>query len=86
MIVHHLMWPFFYGALAQKLKMKKVQKDAKQFNQCDSFFNLAWTAFFIYALDEFALQREELGLAESWEGFLEFLLASTQDELRRYID
>ena len=39
--------------------------------------------FFLYALEEFTKQREDLGLEDSADGFLDFLALPTNDALRR---
>ena len=84
MINHQLMWRFGYGELATKMKKQKVTLTANKFNNCDAFFNLVWRAFLVYALEEFALQREALSLEDSWAGFMQFLqLQTPDDELRR---
>ena len=86
MINHQFMWNFGYGELAILLKKhKKVQEHAKRFTQSDSFFVLVWTSFLWYSLDMFGQQYIELGLEESWGGYVKFMKmkAAEEDQLRR---
>jgi hypothetical protein len=84
----HLMWHFGFSDLKTQLCKKRVEPECKKFINADSFLYLIWTAFLIYALDEFGQQRIELGLEDSWDGFWEFLLCTPKnfptDELRRH--
>lgn len=75
------MWLFGFKELSSELKKdKRVKEDCKKFNDCDNFHDVVYEGFFVYALDEFAKQREELKLEESWEGFTEFLRLDSKDE------
>ena len=61
-ILFQIMWLFGFEVLVARLnKAKRVTKECKKFNDADQFFTLVYDSFFLYALDEFSLQYENLG-------------------------
>ena len=85
-ILFQIMWLFGFEVLVARLnKAKRVTKECKKFNDADQFFTLVYDSFFLYALDEFSLQYENLGYECSWRGFDEFMARKTPgvvDEVR----